>query len=299
MDWNDLRDFLAISRHGTLSAAALALGVQQSTMGRRLKALEARVGAKLLQRTRSGFVLTAAGEAILEKVERIESEALGVERAISGKDARLEGVVRMTATENLTVEVLTPILAEFDALYPDITIEFIAESRQLDLATGEADIALRLSRFTQYDLSVRKAADLAFAAYASPAYIAARGVPNFDRGAPAHRLIVPQEALSATPEALWFAALTGAGNVALRSNSSYMRLAAAEAGMGIACLPRFLGDAAPLSLLRPLRPAPCRELWLGIHRDLRLTPRFRAIVDFLAAGLRQRAAMLNPEEAAA
>ena len=129
MDWNDLRDFLAISRHRTLSAAADALGVQQSTMGRRLKALEARVGAKLLQRTSSGFVLTAAGEAILDNVERIETETQAVERAISGKDVRLEGVVRLAAVEDLTVQILTPILAEFHVLYPGITLELITDMR--------------------------------------------------------------------------------------------------------------------------------------------------------------------------
>lgn len=172
MDWNDLRDFLAISRHRTLSAAADALGVQQSTMGRRLKALEARVGAKLLHRTPAGFVLTATGEAILDNVERIESEARAVERAISGKDIRLEGTVRLATIEDLTVDVLTPILAQFHADYPGITLELITDSRKRSLAVGEVDVALRLSQFTESELVVRKVADFAFAAYASPAYIA-------------------------------------------------------------------------------------------------------------------------------
>src|SRR6185437_3454677 len=88
LDWDDLRYFLSIARHGTLSAAARALGVQQSTMGRRLDAIETRAGARLLQKTPSGFVLTVAGDAIISRVERIETEALAVERAIAGKDVR-------------------------------------------------------------------------------------------------------------------------------------------------------------------------------------------------------------------
>ena len=91
LDWDDLRTFLAIARHGTLSAAARALGVHQPTMGRRLAALEQRAGARLLQKTPRGYIPTAAGEAILGNVERIEAEALAVERRITGRDVRLEG----------------------------------------------------------------------------------------------------------------------------------------------------------------------------------------------------------------
>ena len=298
MDWNDLRDFLAISRHRTLSAAAEALGVQQSTMGRRLKALEARIGARLLKRTATGFILTTAGEAILANVERIEIEALAIERAVTGKDVRLEGAVRLNAIEDLTVEVLTPILADFHAHYPGITLELIADSRQLDLSRGDADIALRLSRFTQHDLTVRKVADFAFAAYASRSYIDARGVPDFERGALGHRLLLPQEETNAsTPQALWFADLTSAASVALRANSFYMLVSAAEAGMGLVCLPRFLGDSAQLTLLATPHIAPPSELWLGVHRDIREAPRFRVTTEFLAAGLKQQMARFNPHYA--
>jgi DNA-binding transcriptional LysR family regulator len=265
-------------------------------MGRRLKALEARVGAKLLQRTPSGFILTSAGEAILDNVERIESETQAVERAISGNDVRLEGLVRLTAIEDLTVEVLTPILADFHAQYPSITLELITESRQLSLTKGEVDVALRLSRFTQNDLAVRKVADFAFAAYASPAYLAARGVPDFACGAPEHRLLLPQEEPSASPQAQWFADMTSSARVALRANSFYMLVAAAEAGMGLVCLPRFLGDPAALTLLETPFPAPHRELWLGVHKDMRSAPRFRVLTEFLALGLKQQAPRLMPPD---
>lgn len=294
MDWNDLRDFLAISRHRTLSAAADALGVQQSTMGRRLKALEARVGAKLLQRTSSGFVLTAAGEAILNSVERIETETQAVERAISGKDVRLEGIVRLAAVEDLTVQILTPILAEFYAQYPGITLELITDMRELSLLNGEVDVALRLSRFTQSELVARKVADCAFGVYASAAYLEARGWPDFARGAADHRLLLPPQELNGSPQAHWLASMTEAARIALRANSFAMLVAASESGMGVVCLPRFLGDAAALTLLETPTAAPTRELWLGVHPDLRAAPRFRAITEFLAAGLKQQAGKLNP-----
>lgn len=294
MDWNDWRDFLAIARHRTLSAAAAAAGVQQSTMGRRLKSLESRLGAKLLQRTPSGFVLTAAGSTILENVERIESETLAIERAITGKDSKLEGPVRLTATEGLTVDVLTPILAAFSAQYPGITLELIADPRHLNLAKGEADIALRMTRFTQNDLAMRKVAAFGFAAYASSAYLDACGVPDFARGMPGHRVVLPKEQMSDSPQSAWLAQITAASRVALRANSYYMLVAAAEAGMGVACLPRFLGDTARLTRLEAPTSPPVSELWLGIHRDIRDVPRFRTIAAFLAAGLRRQAPKLNP-----
>lgn len=296
MDWDDLRDFLAISRHRTLSAAANALGVQQSTMGRRLKALEARVGAKLLQRTPTGFVLTAAGEAILDNVERIESETQAVERAISGQDVRLEGVVRLSAIEGLTVEVLTPILADFHAHYPGITLDLITNVRHLSLTKGEADLALRMSRFTQNDVVVRKVAEFAFAAYASPVYLAARGIPDFAQGAPGHRVLLPQDDDSDLAQAVWFADMTEGARVALRANSFFMLVAAAKAGMGIVCLPRFLGDAAPLTRLQTPVSLPLSDLWLGMHQDIRGAPRFRALAEFLIAGLKHQAARLNPPQ---
>jgi len=264
-------------------------------MGRRLKALEERAGAKLLQRTPTGFALTSAGQAILDNVERIESEVQAVERAISGNDARLEGMVRLTAIEDLTAEVLTPILADFRTRFPGITLELIADSQSLNLGAGEIDVALRLNRFTQGDLVVRKVADFGFAAYASPGYIAAFGLPDFEQGAAHHRLLLPPQEMSDSPQAQWFDAITESGEVALRANSFYMLVAAAEAGMGVVCLPRFLGDTAPLTMLKAPRAAPLRELWLGVHRDIRDAPRFRAITEFLAIGLKRQAPRLNPE----
>ena len=186
LPWDDLQSFLAIARHGTLSAAARALGVRQTTMGRRLLGLEARAGARLLTKTPGGYVLTPAGEAILGHVERIEAETLAVERRISGRDIRLEGVVRVTTLEILAVEVLTPALARLQRDHPGIALEISAEARSVSLTRREADIALRLVRLTQNDLAVRKVGDLSFGIYASAGSLERHGPPDFLRGAPGH-----------------------------------------------------------------------------------------------------------------
>ena len=203
-------------------------------------------------------------------------------------------MVRLTAVEGLTVEVLTPILADFHAHYPGITLDLITDVRHVSLTKGEADLALRMRRFTQNDLVVRKVAEFAFAAYASPAYIAARGVPDFAQSTPGHRVLLPQEDLNDSPQAAWFAAMTDGARLALRANSFFMLVAAAKAGMGIACLPRFLGDAAPLTRLSaPVLP-PVGDLWLGMHQDIRSAPRFRALTEFLISGFGSQAARLQP-----
>ena len=298
LTWDDLHTFLAIARHGSLSAAARALGVQQSTMSRRLVALEARAGARLVQRTPGGFALTPTGEAVFANVERIEAEALAVERTVSGRDVRLEGVVRVTAVETLAVEVLSPALASFQQRYPGITIELLLGTRSLSLARREADVALRMGRLPQADLVVRKLADIANALYANPGYLARFGAPDLADGGTGHRVILTHEDLLQTPEMTWLRAMAARAHVALRTNSRYAMRAATIAGIGFACLARYLGDPAVAAgrLVRLDAPdaPPQRELWMAVHRDTRHMPRVRAVTDHLSNAIRHAAPVLNP-----
>lgn len=297
LEWDDLRHFLAIARHRTLTGAAHALGVQQSTMGRRLEAIELRAGARLLEKTPSGFVLTASGEAILANVERIEAEALAIERAITGKDVKLDGTVRLTAVETLTVVMLTPIVTAFRAKYPGIVIDLVTDMRPLSLTKREADIALRLFRFTQHDLAVRKVAEFSTAIYASRSYLDRRGMPDFAAGAPGHDVLQLNEEQMASPEMTWFAGITGQAKPALRANSRYALRAAAETGMGLVCLPCYLGASPELIPLATPTVAPVRELWMGVHNDIRHAPRIRAVTEFIAAGLKQQMPLTTKAEA--
>ncbi len=294
LDWDDLRIFLAIARHGTLSAAARALGVHQPTMGRRLVALEQRAGARLLQKTPRGYTPTAAGESILGNVERIEAEALAVERRITGRDVRLEGTVRITTVESFAAEIVMPILAGLRQRHPGIDIDLVVDVRNLNLTHREADVALRMARLEQADLTVRRIGLLGFGLYASPSYLDSRGVPAFDRSGEGHELILTQPELMAGAEMAWLTAILPRAATALRTNSRYNHRAAALAGLGIACLARYLGDAGPLVKLDPPTPPPVRELWLGVHTDIRHMPRIRAVTEALAAGVKARADVLAP-----
>lgn len=295
LDWDDLRSFLAIARHGSLSAAARALKVTQTTMGRRLEALHSRTGARLLQRTPTGYALTAAGERVLNSVERMEAEALAVELAISGEDIRLEGQIRITTVETFGARVLVPMLKSLQASHPNLEIELITDTRALSLSRREADIAIRLAEFEQHDVVVSRVGDMRFALYASRDYLKERGTPDFEKGAAGHHLIALQDDLALLPEAKRLAASAHAASVGLRTNSRDAQLQAAVAGYGIVMLPCYLAQTEPILVeLNDTRDRLVRGLWLGVHRDIRHSPRIRLVMTHIADGLRAAAVTLNP-----
>ena len=284
MDWEDLKTFLAVARHGNLSAGARSLGVSQTTMARRLEGLHRRLGVRLLTRTPEGFRLTPAGDRILPRVERMEGEALSAERAISGEDDRLEGLVRITSVDSFAARILTPALASLARSHPAIAVEMITDVRSLSLARREADIAIRLASFEQHEAVVRRVADMAFGLFGSPDYLAAHGRPDWRLGGAGHRLITVQDSLAAVPEAQWLAELMPSAKAGLMANSRQVQLEACLAGVGLACLPLYLGDgAADLQRVPTPIPAPRRGVWIGVHQDMRDTPRIRAVLDILGA----------------
>lgn len=297
LDWDDLRTFLAIARTGTLSAAARQLHVSQPTMGRRLEALHARLGARLLERTPSGFRLTTAGERVMGAVERMEAEALAVERTVTGQDVRLEGNVRVTSIGSFGSRLLTPLFGTLRARHPGISVELAVDARSLSLARREADIAVRLARFEGHEIVSRRVSDVAFGLFASEAYLERHGTPDLAAGSPGHLIVTVQDDQVALPESAWLAEAGREGRVSLRSNSRAVQLQAALAGLGLVCLPRILGDGVPGLARVPdaAHAPPLRELWIGLHRDTRHSPRIRAVFDHLAEGLRAARARLAPQ----
>lgn len=278
MDWDDVRSFLAIARTRSLSGAARELGVRQSTMSRRLEAMEARSGARLLQRTTNGYELTALGEAVLGNAERMEAEAIAVERMVQGRDVALSGVVRLTTVEVLANLLLPGAVRALQARYPAITLDVLTESRSLSLSKREADIAIRMTRFDSHDVITRRMTTAAGALYASPDYLAAHGQ---DLASPDHAVITVLEDQAHQPEARWLAEMLPHARVAMRNNSRDGQLAAARAGVGVVCLPCYLADRDPGVVRLDAGLGPSREVWLGVHADLRHMPRIRAVIDVL------------------
>lgn len=294
LDWDDLKTFLAIARHRTLSAAARELKVSQTTMGRRLDNLQSRAGVTLLDRTPTGFQMTATGAAILEQVTRMEDAALALERTITGGDCRFEGLMRVTAVESFAAHVLTPGLAPFQASHPDIVLEIIADNRSLSLARREADIAIRLGRFEAHETIVRKIGEMAFGVYASPAYLERYGTPNWERQAAAHRLVRVQDDLLDTPDASWFAGRAAAARAVFLANSREVQLRAVTDGIGLGCLPCYLADPCPGVVRIGDAGPPNREIWMGVHRDTRHTPRIVALQDAIIEAVNSARPKLTP-----
>ncbi|RAK53013.1 LysR family transcriptional regulator [Phenylobacterium deserti] len=276
MDWDALRVFLAVAKSGSLTRAAQTLGLSQPTVGRRLASLEADTGARLLERTPRGYVATEAGAAILANIERMEGEALAVERAITGRDAGLSGAIRVTAIEWFAARVLAPIVAEFSLEHPAVTVELLTDVRLFSLTRREADIAVSFAPFDQREIFQRKAADVPHGLFASPVYLDRRGAPDCRTGMAGHALIQMDDAHWGQADAAWLARLAPDARIALRSNSREAQAQACLAGAGIAILPQCLGRKTPgLVEIPTVEPAPMRTAWIGVHRDVRRIPRIR------------------------
>lgn len=285
-DWNDLRYFLACWRAGTLAGAGRLLKVDQTTVGRRLGALEQALGVRLFDRTTEGFVLTAAGEALTETAQAVEQGMIDLERRASGAAAGLSGPVKVATTETFTATVLMDALATLHAEHPEIEVELVSGPTSTNLLKREADVALRAgSRPTQQSLIVRRLGQASWRAYASEAYRARRPATGPAGPFDGHELIVFGEEIAQIPPARWLAEREAGARVALRTNTILTARAACAAGWGVAALPRFVGDAD--ARLRPFLDESFTpiEVLLIVHPDLQRSGRVRAVMDHLAGAV--------------
>lgn len=278
--WDDLRFFLAVARQGGLSSAARELGVNQSTVFRRIERLEEQLDARLFERRARGYALTAVGEHMLMLATRVEDDVLALDRAVAGSEHELRGVVRVTTVMEV-FERIAPHLRRFRDLYPGIELELSTDLRVLSLTRREADVAIRPgARPTEPDVVGRKLAALELAAYASPTYLASRERPSSPADLKEHDLIRFIQVTRPVDAALDDA------RVVFRADGMPAQATAARAGLGVALLPTFLGDHAPdLERLFTLTAPEDVHLWLLIHADLRQTARVRAFVDFLTEAI--------------
>lgn len=294
MDWNDLRFFLAIARAKTLSGAAKHLHVTQSTVGRRLASLEASMGVRLLQRVADGYEMTLAGEAVRPYAERIEVDALTLERQVSGNDTRLEGVVRVASLPMVASHLLAPCFAILQHSHPNIMIELMLNVPTTALSAHDVDISIRLTPFEQHELVVRKIGTMAFGLYASTSYLERYGEPSVADGCAGHRLI---SFLEETPpaQAAWLSEHAAEAKVVMKSDSYEMQYWSVLAGGAVALLPRFRGDAEPaLCRIETGVPLPTADISLAVHRENRHTPRVRTVLDCIFDTVKNRSVSLDP-----
>ncbi|MBB1498121.1 LysR family transcriptional regulator [Paracoccus sp. MC1862] len=284
-NWDDLRLFLAVARAGTLSGAAREIGVNHSTVFRRIGAFEEALGVRLFDRLPSGYALTAAGEAMQESALRVEEEIAALDRRVTGQDLRLSGIVRITTVDMLAQGLLPRHLLAFRRAYPGIEIELTVGNATLNLTRREADVALRVGNQPPETLVGRRVGRLVFAVYGANADGATEpltGQPwiGFDA--------------EHAPLVRAFAEFLPDVRPAFRVNSVAAAIAAARAGLGLATLPCGVADLEPeLRRIAPLPESFTLDLWLLTHEDLRRTARIRAFLDFMAEALAQEAPLLE------
>lgn len=286
--WDDLQYVLAVARTGSALAAARRLGVNQTTVLRRLDALEAAVGAPLFQRRRSGQTLTPAGQLAAETAERIERELQAFNDALAARQRTISGSVRLTTSETLANRLITPCLREFRRLHPHIQIELITADERLDVARGEADVALRASsRPEGAGIVARRLPDNDWTVYCSRAYAEERGLPQSPDAVRDHDIVGMEGRMGQLPGWLWLSALAPEANVRFRSNSLSNLALNLKAGLGLGALPVMIGDAEP-DLVRCFAPPPelRAEMWLIVREDLKGQPHVRAFTDYLTRYIR-------------
>ncbi len=266
MQWDDARMFLAFAREGSFTAAAKRLGVQHSTVSRRIHMLEKDLATPLVERRASGYVLTEAGEDLRTSATRIEREILSFEAISAGRIDDPSGELRIAAIANMASTVLMPLFAQFSAEYPNIDLRVEVTNDSVRLSEREADIALRQTNCPGETLIGTRLTTVASAVYGSTDYCAALAAGQTSEKwlgvdcCEYHRTWTRQAQPQLTPS--------------FCVDDTSLTLAALKEGLGVAYLPCFMGDSEP-SLVRYREPEKQHELglWLLYHRDLRSTKR--------------------------
>jgi DNA-binding transcriptional LysR family regulator len=282
MQWDDLRVFLAVHRLGSHKGAARQLRIDPTTVGRRITALEAALGAQLFLRTPERLQTTPAGHKLAARAERIEVEALDAERELLAADTRLEGSLRITATDGFAYYVLLPALAEFRREHPLVSVEIRIDARTLDLSRREADVAVRLFRPKEPALIARRLGEMRFSLFASHDYVRLRGTPRNLAALEPHDFVGLDPNLDHLPETQWLRKALPEPRYVVRATTTSSQTLACVEGHGIALLPTFVAAREPrLVRLFPRLAGPVRELWTVIHSDLRMNARTTAFVSWL------------------
>jgi len=281
-DWGDLKFFLAAARSGSTLAASRELGVNQTTVARRIAALEEALKARLFDRSQDGYRLSEAGMAILEQAERVAVEADTLAQLLQQRSRNLSGVIRVTTPEALANLVLTPLLGEFMELYPDIRVEVIATDMKLDLARGEADVSLRAGRMpTEAGVVMRRLAECPWAIYASASYVQKFALPQNVDELNNHSLIAADGWLATREPFMWLADAAPRAKVWSVSSSLINMVYAIKAGHGIGLLPCAMGGAEP-ELVECFRLFEGQNHYYLVTREgLKDAPHVRAFNDFI------------------
>jgi DNA-binding transcriptional LysR family regulator len=292
LNWDEFRVVRAIAEAQSLGGAAERLGLNHSTLFRRLAAIEAQLGVRLFERERSGYRPTVAGEDMVALASLMSDTIAEFERRVTQKEVQLSGRVRLTTVHSLALLMLGPITAELARAHPALHLEIHLAHASLDVARGEADIALRcLNERPPSQLASRRAAPLPWRIYAAPQLTTPSGEPRANA-----RWIVPGEKFGPSRLNQWLDRHIEPWRRAATANSDIMMAELAERGVGVALLPCYVGVTRPLlRVVGDADQALDGELWLLATEHGLRTPRVRAVYDFLGEELERRRAWFEGE----
>ena len=281
--WDDIRFVLAVSRKGSLNAAAHALGVTHATVLRRVASFEKRYGLKLFEKSQSGYRNLVEADEIFRAVEAVETAVLRLERSISGGEQSPSGLVRIASTDSISQMILPKCMKELQRRYPRISLVLLSGNSHHDLTRLSADIVIRPAVKLGEELIGARTVNLDFGVYASDSapkpWLSLRG------------------ALKKSKPALWMASNKTDESATLGADSFLVLQELAALGLGKALMPRFLGDAdSRLVALSDSDPEISVPIWVATLEEVSETPRFELIRDALIEILKgdQR---LRPENA--
>ncbi|HDZ56983.1 MAG TPA: LysR family transcriptional regulator [Pseudomonas xinjiangensis] len=282
MDWDNLRYFLELSRAGRLTTAARRLGVDHTTVSRRIQALEKSLGVTLFIRQTTGYTLTEAGRSLLPQVELMEGASVRIEQALPNSEEQLSGRVRIGATEGYGTIMLAGQLSGLSQRYPHLHLDLLALPRAVRLSRHEADIVITLERPERGPFIITKLTDYVLRLYASKDYLEQHSPIRRREDLAKHRFVSYIDDLVFSKELLFLDEIAGSDEVSLRSTSVLAQQEAIAAGAGIGILPAFSADTdSRLSLVLPEQIRFIRTFWMLMPIELKDIARMRVTWDYL------------------
>lgn len=285
MNWDDLRFFLALSREGSVSRAGKSLGVNHTTVARRIGALEEQLGTRLFDRSADGYEMTQAAENMYDHALQIEERTQAIDRDVFGQDAELKGPLKLTIAHDVANRLIIPRIAEFQDAYPCIDLDILTTTGLVDLAAREADIAVRLTEKPPDYLIGREVLPMRHGVYGAPGFLANPEDPV--------RVILFRGNAEMPP---WVAENYPCARVVLQVDDVGTMLEVVRNGLGLARMPCYIGDSDALvrRVDLPLTPSTW-GIWILSHVDLRSSARVRVCREFLVNVIQSQSALVLGE----